>query len=417
MTALNKTSTSSYIPSKAELVKNARSLVPKLRARAAETEDLRSLPDISMTELKAAGLHKIYMPRRFGGYEMDWGAHLDVSREVSQACGSSGWITGLVFSHIMWIARFGAEAQEEFFSRNPEPVVATGSAGGGRLEGGNTEYKLNGRWGFVSGVDHANGAMVTATLGEEKIFTHFVLLYPEDWKSENNWSSEGLRGSGSHHITVKDAVIPEHRLIARDEMLDPHPPGSKLHDSYIYSVRTVAYQKSWFAGILLGTAMGALNDYADSTSKRKGALFGETIVDQVPVQVRVGEASAHIHAANLVMENFCTMLHQRGAAGTDITGQDLLSAKRDMTYASRLCVKSAEMLSGMMGVSAQTGRNSVQRLYRDCRTVSTHIELQWDHSMAPTGKYLLKVPTGDPLIDEHTEDVNQLPNIHFGTRV
>ena len=137
----------------------------------------------------------------------------------------------------------------------------------------------------------------------------------------------------------------------------------------------------------------------------------------MPVQVRVGEASAHIHAANLVMENFCTMLHQRGAAGTDITGKDLLSAKRDMTYASRLCVKSAEMLSGMMGVSAQTGRNSVQRLYRDCRTVSTHIELQWDHSMAPTGKYLLKVPTGDPLIDEHTEDVNQLPNIHFGTRV
>jgi alkylation response protein AidB-like acyl-CoA dehydrogenase len=417
MTGLSKSSSPSYLPSKAELIQNAHSLLPMLRERADETEDLRSIPAATMAELKGAGLHKVYMPRRFGGYEMDWGLHMDISREVSQACGSAGWITGLVFSHVMWVARFGAEAQEEFFARNPEPVVATGSAGGGRLQGENTEYVLNGRWGFVSGVDHANGAMVTATLGDEKIFTHFVLLYPEDWLSEDNWSSEGLRGSGSHHIVVKDTVVPGHRLIPRDEMLDPCPPGSKLHDSYIYRIRTGAYQKSWFAGVLLGTAMGALHDYAYSTSKRKGALFGESIVDQVPVQVRVGEAAAHIHAANLVMESFCTMLHQRGLAGVDITGEDLLSAKRDMTYASRLCLKAAEMLSGMMGVSAQTGRNSVQRLYRDCRTVSTHIELQWDHSMAPTGKYLLKVPTGDPLIDRPNEQANQVSGVHLGTRV
>ena len=173
MTGLSKSSSPSYLPSKAELIQNAHSLLPMLRERADETEDLRSIPAATMAELKGAGLHKVYMPRRFGGYEMDWGLHMDISREVSQACGSAGWITGLVFSHVMWVARFGAEAQEEFFARNPEPVVATGSAGGGRLQGENTEYVLNGRWGFVSGVDHANGAMVTATLGDEKIFTHF----------------------------------------------------------------------------------------------------------------------------------------------------------------------------------------------------------------------------------------------------
>lgn len=41
----------------------------------------------------------------------------------------------------------------------------------------------------------------------------------------------------------------------------------------------------------------------------------------------------------------------------------------------------------------------MQRLYRDCRAISTHIELNWDQSMAPTGKVRLGVPTGDPLID------------------
>jgi 3-hydroxy-9,10-secoandrosta-1,3,5(10)-triene-9,17-dione monooxygenase len=162
--------------------------------------------------------------------------------------------------------------------------------------------------------------------------------------------------------------------------------------------------------------MGALQDYASLTKNRKGALFGESIVDQVPVQVRVGEAVAEVHAANLIVENFCTMLHERGAAGQDIVGEDLLSAKRDMTFASRLCLKAAERLSGMMGVSAQTGRNPVQRHFRDCRTVTTHIELQWDHAMAPTGKHLLGVPTDDPLIDG-AEMAIEDGNPRLGTRV
>lgn len=408
---------SSHMPTKEDLVRAARDLIPALRDRANQAEDLRRLPDETIADLTAAGLHKVYMPRRFGGWEMDWGAHMEISREVSQACGSAGWITGLVFSHVMWVARFGADAQEEFFSRTPDPIVATGSAGGGKLEPDGDAVILTGRWGFMSGIDHANGAMVTATLGDERIFTHFVLLYPEDWASEDNWTAEGLRGTGSHHVRVEGARIPKHRLIERDEILSPNPPGSELHDSYIYKIRTGAYQKSWFAGILAGTAMGALQEYAASTRNRKGALFGESIVDQVPVQVRVGEAAAEIHAANLVFENFCDMLHDRGSRGLDITGEDLLSAKRDMTYASRLCVGAAERLSGMMGVSAQTGRNPVQRHYRDCRTVSTHIELQWDHSMAPTGKHLFGVPTGDPLIDGDGATSASSGASYLGTRV
>ena len=404
-------------PTKHELVLAARSLIPVLRERANEAEDLRRMPDATIADLTAAGLHKIYMPKRFGGWEMDWGAHMDVSREISQGCGSTGWMTGLVFSHVMWIARFGAEAQEEFFAENPDPIIATGSAGGGKLEKDGDTYILNGRWGFMSGIDHANGAMVIATLGDERIFTHFVFLKPEDYSSEDNWQAEGLRGTGSHHVKIEGARIPAHRLISREDMLGPNPPGSKLHDSYVYKVRPSAYQKSWFAGILAGTALGALQEYASATAKRKGAMFGESIVDQVPVQVRLGESAAEIRAANLAFEDFCRMLHERGSNGQDITGEDLLSSKRDMTFASRLCLRAIERLSGMMGVSAQTGRHPVQRHFRDCRTVTTHIELQWDHSLAPTGQYLFGIPTGDPLVDGVETQGSSARVAHLGTRI
>jgi 3-hydroxy-9,10-secoandrosta-1,3,5(10)-triene-9,17-dione monooxygenase len=70
------------------------------------------------------------------------------------------------------------------------------------------------------------------------------------------------------------------------------------------------------------------------------------------------------------------------------------------THAAQLCVSASQRLAVSMGVSGQTGRNPVQRLARDCRTISTHIELNWDHTMMPSGKYLLGLPTGDPVVDE-----------------
>ena len=94
-------------PTKDELVNKAKSLKPLLSKQAVDAEDQRKLPYETIKLLTDAGLHKVYMPSKFGGWEMDWGAHFEISREISKACGSSGWITGLVFSHVLWVARFG----------------------------------------------------------------------------------------------------------------------------------------------------------------------------------------------------------------------------------------------------------------------------------------------------------------------
>jgi 3-hydroxy-9,10-secoandrosta-1,3,5(10)-triene-9,17-dione monooxygenase len=371
-----------------------------LKAQAQEAEDKRDLPAATVTALKHAGLHKIYMPKRFGGFEMDWGAHYQVSREVAQACGSTGWMVSLVFSHIMWAARFPGEAQEEFFAATPEPILGTGSAGGGLLTPTQDGYILNGRWGFVSGINHAAGAMVVAKTEADKLFSHFVLLMPGEYTVENNWDAEGLRGTGSHHIKVTNQFVPSYRTLARDEMMARNPPGAKLHASYIYKLRPALYQKSWFAGPLLGTALGALKEYCAQTKARIGQLFGESVAGQTPVQIRLGESMAELDTAALVFDDFSRLLHAKGAAGEDIVGEDILRSRRTFTLAARQCLSAVDRLSAMMGVTAQTGRNPVQRLYRDCRTISTHIELNWDHSMAPSGKRLLGLTTGDPLVDE-----------------
>jgi len=389
----------SSVPTIEELVKAARELQPLLKAEAHKAEDNRDLTPATIAALRKAGLHRIYMPKKFGGYEMDWGTHYLVSREVAEACGSVGWIVSLVFSHIMWAARFPAEAQEEFFGKDRDPILGTGSAGGGLLTPVDGGFKLTGRWGFVSGINHAAGAMVIAKTDPKALFSHFILMMPGEYTVENNWEAEGLRGTGSHHIKVTDQFIPAHRTCTRDALLGREPPGSKLHPSYVYKVRPPLYQKSWFAGPLIGTATGALKEYLAQTKARTGQLFGESIAEQGTVQVKVGESMAEIDTARLVFDDYNRFLHARGKAGAEIVGEDLLRSRRMVTQAAQTCLSAANRLSAMMGVTAQSGRNPVQRLYRDCRTITTHIELNWDHTMMPSGKFALGLKTGDPLVD------------------
>ncbi|MCY3987621.1 MAG: acyl-CoA dehydrogenase family protein [Gammaproteobacteria bacterium] len=403
-------STDSAIPTPAELAAAAESLAPLVRANAVLAEELRDpVPEV-VDALRKAGLHKLYRPRRFGGYGLDWGPHFTVSERLARECGSTGWLVSLVFSHVMYLGRFPLEAQEEFFaSAGDDAVLASGSAGGGVIRRDGSDWQLKGRWAFVSGVNVASGVMVTAREDSGGPISHFAILLPGEYQVLDTWHVEGLRGTGSHDVVVDPVLVPARRGLTLDEFASMSPPGAAIAESYVHRVRTWPYQTSWLVGPLLGTARGALESYCEQTRGRTGRLFGESIVSQVPVQVRVGESCARLDAAELLFEKVIRVLHAAGAAGEEIAGERLLRLRRLMTFGSRLCTSTADSLAAMMGVTGQKASNPVQRLYRDCRAISTHIELNWDQSMAPTGKVRLGVPTGDPLIDGGTTSADASP--------
>lgn len=385
-----------------DLVAAARAIVPDIAAAAPGYRGARDMPGHVISLMKQAGLHKAYMPRRYGGHELDWGAHYYISREIAQACGSAGWIAGLVFSHIMCIGRFPLAAQDAFFNASPEGLLGTGSAGAGVLEPVAGGMRLSGRWGWVSGIRHAGGLMVIAKEGDGPLFTHFCLLLPGEYTIEDTWDSIGMHATGSHHVRVENQFIPSERLVERDVYLDLDPPGSEVHDSYVYRVRPAPLQKSYFMGPLLGTARGALAEATARTSKRRGQIFGEQVAVQTPVQVNLGTAMAELDSATLIFDEWIRRIHAWGLSGKDMDANDLLWGKRNVTFGSRLCLAAADRLSASLGAAGQMADNRVQQHFIDCRTITTHIELHWDHSMASSGTYALGLPTGDPLVDGKT---------------
>src|SRR5690349_7804652 len=95
--------TSATKPSLDELVKRAQALVPKLEARSAEAEQLRRMPDETIADFVKAGLLRLFVPARYGGYELDYGEpQLALGNVLGRACGSSAWVQSVLACHA-WI--------------------------------------------------------------------------------------------------------------------------------------------------------------------------------------------------------------------------------------------------------------------------------------------------------------------------
>jgi alkylation response protein AidB-like acyl-CoA dehydrogenase len=82
-------------PTAAELVARARALQPLLREHAAKTDADRRVATECMDALGEAGLFKVCVPKRYGGYETTLRTMLDVSAAVAEGDGSAGWVLAL----------------------------------------------------------------------------------------------------------------------------------------------------------------------------------------------------------------------------------------------------------------------------------------------------------------------------------
>ena len=132
----------------------AREMVPRLRARAAQADELRRIPDDTVRELDENGLMRLFQPRRLGGSEADWVALIDVSSELARGCGSTAWNWANWAVHHWMLALWPPQCQDEAWGADPAVIIAsaimfppgkaTPVAGG---------YRLSGRWPFSSGVD------------------------------------------------------------------------------------------------------------------------------------------------------------------------------------------------------------------------------------------------------------------------
>ena len=129
-------------------------LVPEVSARAVETEAARRLPPDLVALLASSGCFGMLLPRSHGGVEGTLADHLR-GEALARADGSVGWTVMIGSSAWADMVHLPRASFDELFAE-PGTIVAGAISPSGTAEAvGSDAFRISGRWGLVTGVEHA----------------------------------------------------------------------------------------------------------------------------------------------------------------------------------------------------------------------------------------------------------------------
>ena len=185
----------------------------------------------SIEALLAAGIARILIPPRFGGYGLGLDTWFEVVREIAKADASHGWCASLMIHHPHYLGQFPEPAQQAVWADGPDVSIAASIQPVGRVETVEGGYRVSGEFPFASGVNHSRwaivGCLVEAPGGGME--AKFFLIAPKDFKIKDTWFTSAMRATGSNTIVCEmflSLKVTRWRcpIFGRER-----PPGGKLH--------------------------------------------------------------------------------------------------------------------------------------------------------------------------------------------
>lgn len=378
------------VPTRDELVSRASELAPLLRSNAPQAETDRRLTDETIAALTEAGLFRLRVPRRYGGYESDTRTVLDVAAEVSRADGAAGW-TVAVHSIPAWMTcMFPDSVQDEVFATPDVRVCGTLSptAMAAPAQGG---VVIDGKWGFISGALHSHWQVVIAVLAPAsgEPYPIMALVPMSDLLIVDDWHTSGLRGSGSVSTVAKNVFVPPERILPLPAVLQGQYASAANADSPAYRVPLLPVASASSAGAALGMARGARDAFLKRLPERKISYTAYDSQRAAPLTHRqIAEATLKIDEAEFHARRLTDLVDTKGAEGSAFKLEERVQARADMGATVRLAREATDILADASGGSSIYNDVPIQRFRRDLQAVSLHALMHPDTNNELYGRVL-----------------------------
>jgi alkylation response protein AidB-like acyl-CoA dehydrogenase len=367
---------------RAGLVARAKHLFPLLRKNARTTDHDRCIPQENLEAIKDAGIFRLWVPKRYGGYETDMRTQIDVAAELSRACGSTGWVVALITACGWAVSLFSEEAQDEVFGADPDTrvcAILSPSGVGKEAPGG---FVLNGSWAFATGSLHCDWAALTTPMVDHagNVVNVGLMLAPmAELQVKDTWFTVGMRGTGSNTVVAEGVFVPQHRvlpLLGPSGDMDP-PVLTPYKDESLYRVSLGSLVSLAEVGCPLGLARAGLETALEQLPKRSIAYTTyEHQTEAVSTQLELAEAATKIDAAELIVHRAASDADSAAARDVILDTKTRARIRMDCGWATRTVREAADLLVMMCGASSMAEVNYLQQVYRDITTVTLHALLR-----------------------------------------
>lgn len=367
-------------------VATAQELARGFAARATEGEQLRRLPEASVTELRDSGLLELLVPKRWGGDEGDIVTLAEVGRELAHGCMSSAWVGTFFMLHGWVLALFPEEAQAEVFAAGPVATAAGPFAPNGRAVRVDDGYRLTGTWSWGTGIMHSDWALVGGVVeGDDTLDALSLFLVPiGDVAVHDVWHTSGMRATGSNDVVITDAPVPAHRRIPFLSLVEGITPGAQVHDTSLYRWPMVPILAIGAAVPALGTAERVVDDFRERLGERVLAYTGERQGQKPAAQMRLAQATVRVDAVRALLRATVADL-TRSVEGGHVDRSQRAHARlvaAHVVHESRLVVQS---LCEASGGSVHALSSPFQRALRDVNTAAGHVIFDYDSTTELAG--------------------------------
>jgi alkylation response protein AidB-like acyl-CoA dehydrogenase len=373
----------------ADLRTRAEGLVPTIRARTPEAEKLRRLPEETVADIKAAGLHRMAQPQRFGGAQLPLDAIVDAISTLARGCASTAWVTGVYCDHSIIAGMCDPRVAEDVWGGNPDAAISAGYHPSGtaeRIAGG---WRLAGKWGFASGCDYADWLILGSLLPNDAggVTPSLCFVPRSDVRIEDNWDVMGLAATGSKNLILEGAVVPEYRTIPFAHVNGTAEMRGRPETPALYRLPHISAVPFLFCATALGIAESFLDETRESISGRSSN--GAAIAEFQTMQLHIAEASAEVDCARLLIMRDVRETMAAMEEGRALTLQEKVRNRRDMAYSGRLCSQAVGRLFGATGAVAIYREHIAQQKYRDMAAVMRHVTVNWDIGGTTYGRVAL----------------------------
>ncbi|MFJ2662907.1 acyl-CoA dehydrogenase family protein [Nocardia fluminea] len=357
---------------------NIAAIADQLREQAPEAERLGQLPDATAQLLKTAGPIRLLQPKKYSGYEAHPREFAETVMATAALDPASGWIAGIVGVHPWQLAFADPKVQDEVWADDHDTWMASPYAPTGIARPVDGGYIFNGRWQFSSGTDHCDWIFLGAMLGDAEgkmalppTMLHMILPRQDYTIVEDSWNVVGLKGTGSKDIIVKDAFVPDYRVMNGDHVID----GTAQRE---YGVTETLYKMPWstmfplgISSAVVGIAEGALAAHLDYQRDRVGAQ-GTAVKDDPYVLFAIGEAAADINAARQELLANADKIFDAVDAGKEISFADRAAVRRTQVRAAWRAVSAVDQIFARSGGNAMRLDKPLQRYWRDAHVGLAH---------------------------------------------
>ncbi|HWF82430.1 MAG TPA: acyl-CoA dehydrogenase family protein [Streptosporangiaceae bacterium] len=378
------------VPAREQLVKRASDLVPLLKKHAAWSEENRRIHEESIEALADAGIFRMRIPARYGGYESDTRTLVDVAAELGRGDGSTAWVASVYWIPGWMACMFPDQVQDEVFSTPDVRVCGTlsPSAMAIQTDGG---VVVNGKWGFISGALHSHWQEIIAILigGEGEPMPVVALVPISDLQIIDDWYTSGFKGTGSVSTVATDVFVPQERVLPIGAVLQGQSASPQSAASAIYRSPLLPVASASSVGCVLGLAKAAKEAFFARLPERKITYTGYDKQAKAPLtHLQVADAVMKIDEAEFHAHRLAAMVDTKGAENSPWTIEERVSARADLGAVCKLGKEAVDILATASGGSSIYSDQPIQRIQRDINAVTMHALMHPDTNAELYGRIL-----------------------------